>query len=420
MTDAARPSAGGGPKPKAGKRGKTIVIYSQSDLGRDPRVHRQIELLSGNYRVIAFGKKPPSLPVDRFHDLTELIGIPKGKRISPTFLAAYVRDFGLARFFATAVMYLLDTVPAFPRLNEFWHTRVARGGALRRLRDVPCDLIIANDLTALGVCGAAKGDRKLLYDAHEYSPGQFPRDFRHLNKRVHSRHMLRKHLPACDSVSTVGDGAAGLYKRVFGVSCAVITNAPGYHDIHPVDRGDGRIRLVHHGIAARKRDLERLIDVMRLLDDRFTLDFFLLSPNPRYYAELKAYAADDPRITFNEPVAMQTLPEVLNDYDVGFWLYKPATLNLAHALPNKFFEFVQARLAVAIGPTPEMARYTRHYGFGVVSEDFTPESMARALLALTPERIMEYKIRAHQCAMELSAEPNNRKILALVEGLIGA
>jgi len=418
--EAARSSAGEELLPNSGKRRKTIIIYSQSDLGRDPRVHRQIELLSGNYRVIAFGKKPPSLPVDRFHDLTALIGIPKGKRLSPAFLASYLRDFGLARFVATAVMYILDALPAFPRLNEFWHTRVARAGVLRRLRGIPCDLIIANDLTALGVCAAAKGGRKLLYDAHEYSPGQFPRDFRHLNKRVHTRYMLRKLLPSCDSVSTVGDGAAGLYRRAFGVSCHVVTNAPGYHDIHPVDRKDGRIRLVHHGIAARKRDLERLVDVMRLLDGRFTLDFFLLAPNPLYYAELKAYAAGDSRITFNEPVAMQTLPEVLNEYDVGFWLYKPATINLAYALPNKFFEFVQARLAVAVGPTPEMAHYTRRYGFGVVSDDFSPESMARVLLELGPERIMEYKNKAHLCALELSAEPNKRKLLALVEGLIGA
>lgn len=418
--DAERPLTEEGPEPGARTRKKTIVIYSQSDLGRDPRVHRQIELLSGSYRLIAFGKKPPSLPVARFHDLTALIGIPGGKRINPAFLASYLRDFGLARFFVTAVMYLLDAVPAFPRLNEFWHTRMARGGALRRLRDTPCDLIIANDLTALGVCAAAKGGRKLLYDAHEYSPGQFPRDFRHLNKRIHSRYMLRKLLPSCDSVSTAGDGAAGLYGKVFGVPCEVITNAPGYHDIHPVDRGDGRIRLVHHGIAARKRDLERLVDVMRLLDDRFTLDFFLLAPNPQYYDELKAYAAGDPRITFNEPVAMQSLPEVLNEYDIGFWLYKPTTINLAYALPNKFFEFVQARLAVAVGPTPEMARYTRHYGFGVVSDDFSPESMARLLLALSPERIMEYKNKAQLCALELSAEPNKKKMLALVEGLIGA
>ena len=116
---------------------------------------------------------------------------------------------------------------------------------------------------------------------------------------------------------------------------------------------------------------------------------------------------------------MQRLPHTLNAYDIGFYILKPISFNTLHALPNKFFEFVQARLMVAIGPSPEMAAYVERYGLGVVAKDFTPESMAAALSDLTQERIMEYKMNAHKCAWELSSEPNNEKILALVRGLIG-
>jgi hypothetical protein len=31
------------------------------------------------------------------------------------------------------------------------------------------------------------------------------------------------------------------------------------------------------------------------------------------------------------------------------------------ALPNKFFEFIQARLAVAIWPSPEMSKITKTF-----------------------------------------------------------
>jgi len=399
---------------------KIIAIYSQSDLANDPRVHRQIEILSTHYRIVAFGKNPPAVSVDKFCDIAELIGIPEDKKISFAQVVDYVREFGLARFFSIGFMYTLSQLPILPAFQKYWQTKIARGAVARRLSSTECDLIIANDDTALAVCTLVKGGRKLLFDAHEYTPGQFPHRKRYLGQRTHARYQLKKCLPSCDVVTTVGSGIAGLYERMFGVSCSIITNAPSYRVLSPVLRDDGKIRLVHHGLAARKRDLETMVDVLRLLDSRFTLDFFLVPQDPAYYSEIRKYTQDDPRITFNEPVPMRMLPETLNAFDVGFWLYKPATLNLAHALPNKFFEFVQARLAVAVGPTPEMSRYIGTYGFGLVSEDFTPESMARALSGLTSGRIKDYKEKADQCARALSSEPNEARLLSIVADLIGA
>ena len=406
-------------KEKSVPNRKTIVIYSQSDLSRDPRVHRQIELLAKHYRIIAFGKKPPTIKVDRFLDIAQMIGIPERKTISANFFLEYIKRFGIVAFFAVSGMKVLDRIPACQAFLSFWMTKVVCRKVLSRLKAIQCDLIVANDLSALPVCAEAKGNRKLLYDAHEYSPGQFPRERKYLAKRSFARYALQRYLPYCDIVTAVGNGIARLYRLRFGIDCTVITNAPSYSDLRPQQTEKGKIRLVHHGLAARRRNLELMIDVMGLLDDRFTLDFYLVFFDPVYYQQLKGYAAKDPKITFHDPVSMQRLPYTLNAYDIGFWLFEPITLNLSHALPNKFFEFVQARLMVAIGPSPEMAAYVERYGLGVVAKDFTPESMAAALSDLTQERIMEYKMNAHKCAWELSSEPNNEKILALVRGLIG-
>ena len=53
---------------------------------------------------------------------------------------------------------------------------------------------------------------------------------------------------------------------------------------------------------------------------------------------------------------MHELPRMANDYDVGLYLLPPTNFNQRYALPNKFFEFIQGRLAIAIGPSPEMAK----------------------------------------------------------------
>jgi hypothetical protein len=60
------------------------------------------------------------------------------------------------------------------------------------------------------------------------------------------------------------------------------------------------------------------------------------------------------------------------------------TFNLKYILPNKFFEFIQARLAVAIGPSVEMKRLVKEWDCGIVAANFEAKSMAAEINRLTP------------------------------------
>jgi hypothetical protein len=82
----------------------------------------------------------------------------------------------------------------------------------------------------------------------------------------------------------------------------------------------------------------------------------------------------------------------------------PTNFNLANALPNKFFEAVQARLGVIVGPSPAMVSLVREYGFGTVTEDFTTDALTATLKSLTPELVSGWKQAAHEAAHALSAE----------------
>jgi len=400
------------------KSGKTVLVYSQSDLVRDPRVHRQIELLSGEYNLVVFGNTPPKAKVAKFYDLVSLIGLPENRDRSKKAAIALFRRIGLKKFIIMSIRQFLKSVPIAPALQAYWDCRVVRGNVIRRIRKTPCDLIIANDYSGLAVCAAAKGKRKLLYDAHEYTPGQFPRTKAHLAQRTHARYVIRKNIGHCDMVMTIGDGIARLYERMFGAHCEVVTNAPAYRDLSPSRGGEDKIRLVHHGVAAKNRDLEKLIDMMGFLDEKFSLDFYLVPFDEVYYSILRSRARDNPRISFHEPVDMLHLPEELHQYDIGCYLFNPNCINIAYALPNKFFEFVQARLAIAIGPVPEMGCYVKKYGLGVVSEDFEPKTMARVLSRLDRDAIMEFKRASDARAWELSSEPNARIIKRIVAELL--
>ena len=100
-----------------------------------------------------------------------------------------------------------------------------------------------------------------------------------------------------------------------------------------------------------------------------------------------------------------------NGYDAGIVFFPPLTANLEHALPNKFFDLIQARVAIVTGPSPEMAGIVREFGCGVVAAGFTLDALVAALGELTPEGIAEMKEGAGRAAEVHSAERNRDTLL---------
>src|SRR5690606_36972605 len=116
--------------------------------------------------------------------------------------------------------------------------------------------------------------------------------------------------------------------------------------------------LVHSGGAVPGRNLEAMIDVAVALGPGYSLDLYLMPAGDRgrYLATLRERAAAHPGITFHAPVTPAELPATLNRYDIGVFWIPPFNTNARYTLPNKLFDYVQGRLAIAVGPTEEMAR----------------------------------------------------------------
>ena len=156
-----------------------------------------------------------------------------------------------------------------------------------------------------------------------------------------------------------------------------------------------------------------MIEVMNLLDKRFSLDLYLQG-NQAYIADLKLIAASNERIQFKAPVPFKKIHEMLSNYDLGFYFLKPTGLNTLYSLPNKFFEFIQARLVVAIGPSPDMAEIANEFKMAVISREFSAQSMANALNALTEEEFMRMKEQTRIAAEELNWEKESQVLSSLL------
>ena len=163
-----------------------------------------------------------------------------------------------------------------------------------------------------------------------------------------------------------------------------------------------------------------MIDAVRALDDRVTLDLYLVpgGDGGAYQRALERRAAGCDRIRFRAPVAPAALPSTLNEYDLGVFVIPPTHTNARLTLPNKFFDFVQARLGIVVGPTIEMQRLVERHGLGVVTADFGVAELVRAIRHLTPKAVRGFKMASDAASRELSFEADAAVIRELVSPLL--
>jgi glycosyltransferase involved in cell wall biosynthesis len=89
-------------------------------------------------------------------------------------------------------------------------------------------------------------------------------------------------------------------------------------------------------------------------------------------------------------------------------VFPATTFNLEHSLPNKLFEAVQGRVAVIVGPSPDMADLVREHGIGLVLPGADAASLHAAFETLEVEQVDAWKLATDRAARELSAEQQQR------------
>lgn len=372
---------------------KKILIISFTDQKNDPRVNRQIRFLKDKYKVSTVGLKNAKIENVIFY----LLERKKGS------------------FFSKVKKAILCKIKKFEKV--YWDTYEFYI-LIDELMNKKFDIIISNDIESLPFALRIANGAKILLDAHEYTPKEFEDRFiwRFILKD-YKEYLCKIYIKCCDRMITVSAGIVDEYNKNFNIKPDIITNASEYVDIKPSKVNNKHIRLIHHGGAVPSRKIESMIKMMEYLDNGFTLDLMLIPTIPTYLKKLKSMVKNKEKIRFLEPISIQEVVTFINTYDIGVYILEENSFNNKYALPNKFFDFIQARLVVAIGPTLEMARIVKQYDIGIVADNFTPESMAKELNKLTKDKIDYYKHQSEKYAYELSSEGNRQKLQKLIAEL---
>jgi glycosyltransferase involved in cell wall biosynthesis len=386
---------------------RSVLVIAFSPLHEDARVQRQISCLGRDHdvTVVAYGSLPAELSA---HARLLALPPPRGS----------VRRHG----FGLALLGAGRLTPERVYRRWYWNRDEYRA-TIARTRELRPDIVVANDWTALPVALeiAARSGARVLADMHEYAPSQrVNRGYWRLLYAPMITFMIRDHLPRVDAAITVSKMIAERYEREFGVAMDVIMNASDverFPEARPVEQD--RIRLVHHGVCIPERHIETMVDAAAALGRPFELDLMLVERDRAYMRRMRRRAerAGCDNVRFRAPVPPSRIVDTIAEYDIGVCVHRPITFNLQAVLPNKFFDYVAAGLAVCTGPSPEITRLAREGGFGIIADGFGVDDLRRALAALTPAQIGALKRAAVGARGALTARTQMASFRRIVETL---
>jgi len=327
---------------------KRIYIGVTNDLVTDQRADRTATFLQGKgYKVTLVGRYIPgySQPVSRGYDT---------KRFSLLFKRGFLfyASFNLRLFF-----YLLNK---------------------------NISLVVANDLDTLPACYLVSRVKRVpvLYDSHEYFtevPELAGRKF------VRSIWLLLERivLPHIRYSMTVNESLASVYQEKYGLEMEVVRNLPRYIEEpqggSPADASAPvRPVILYQGALNKGRGLEKMILAMGYLDG---YELQLLGDGDITHTLVKLVQSNnlEDRVRFPGRKPFNELAPVTAAAALGISLEEQAGLNYYYALPNKLFNYIQARIPVLVSAFPEMINIVDRYRVGMYLDNPDPETIASAV-----------------------------------------
>lgn len=374
---------------------KKILILAYSPLISDPRIQRQINALKADFIIETSG----------FSNC--------GDETIPFYQIYTPPPFSLKRKIKRLLQYIT-------RQFDDYYWDMGKTSLMQVLRKNSYATIIANDIHTLPLALAiADNNGSVYFDAHEYHPQEFEDNIKwKLYHKPYIEYLCKKYIPKANAFSTVCEGIAKKYNEYIGILPVVITNATYYYNLKPSEVVTDKITLIHHGASIPSRKIEQMIDVMQFLGEKYSLFLMLTNTESEYYTKITSYASKYKNVFFVKPVPYNEIVTIINQYDIGLYCLPLNSFNNHFALPNKFFEFVQARLAIVISANPEMANLLNKHNLGLAIANYTPESIATAIKKLSVEQINQFKHNSNSAASILSAEDNMKKINLIVSNLV--
>ncbi len=410
-------------------RAPIIGIVSQSSIADDPRVRRQGDALrAAGWNVIGVGlagarAQNPAwqiLTSDDVGHLPERPGMPVTGYRSSGWRRAAIRALGVTPVLALSeYQHRLLSVLVDRRRAEtvYWTLNSVLWDLLALGASRPVDMWLGNDWTSLPIVARLARQQRVpyAYDTHELAADEFneSRRWRYVERPIRIA-IEGQFIRDAAVVSTVSSGIAARLKRLHRLDATplVVRSTPRFQRMEPRPLGE-QIRVLYHGAVWQHRGLEASIRSVAAWRPEF--DLTIRGPvSDGYRAQLEREidaAGVRGRVHIVPPVPMIDLVREAAAFDIGLFALPGHSRHNRYALPNKFFEYTMAGLALCISDLPEMAGLLRQYDLGRLIPAVEPAAIAAAINSFDRNAIAAYKRNALKAAKELNWERESEKMV---------
>ena len=291
------------------------------------------------------------------------------------------------------------------------------------------NLLVSNDLDTLlpNFLISRLKNFPLVYDSHE--------NFTEVPELVNRKWVqntwkaIEKFIfPRLKHVFTVNESLAAIFREKYGVDVKVVRNVPYFRE-YQVEKSrselglpeDKKIILMQGAGINIQRGAEEAItghEIPRQCT-------FAHHRRWRCHREFEKnggrslYCRDKvrfiPRLPFDE------LYQFTVHADIGLTIDKDTNINYRFSLPNKLFDYIQARVPVLASPLPEISKIILRYDVGCLIENHDPQHIADKIREMLgdPVRIAKWKENLKFAAAELCWENEKQALITVYETYAG-
>jgi glycosyltransferase involved in cell wall biosynthesis len=284
------------------------------------------------------------------------------------------------------------------------------------IEETTYDLCLVERLELLPALLQCKSIKKIIFDLREYHPAQDEQSLVwRLLRRPEAKRIYRHHLPEVNGVITVSKGIQSRLLSEWGVNSCVALSVPNQESISPVTIPSRPIKLVHHGVAAKKRGVDFVIDAIGGMSSA-TLTLFLVG-RKMDIEYLVNRASQYENIEFREAVHPTKIVESMSEFDMGLAFFPLNNLNLVHSMPNKFFEYITAGIPVLVASGTDMAGFVEESSFGFTTEYSSEKSLREFIESITPEDLIRQRHFLAETQEKISPSIQKAVLISLVEAV---
>lgn len=324
---------------------KKIIVSVTSDLVSDNRVHKVCTTLYNmGFHVLLVGRKlPKSLPVQ-----TRLYKVKRFNlvfRKGPQFYAEY-----------NIRLYL------FLLFSKF-------------------DLLLSNDLDTLpaNFLASKVKIKPLVYDSHEYFT-EVPELIGRSRVKKIWEWLEKKMVPEIKHAFTVCNSIANIFEEKYGTPFKVVRNIPeSAKDFSSITKTEKPEKIIlYQGAVNIGRGLKQAILAMHFIENAK----LIIAGDGDIKIDLEKLVSKEHlqnKVEFTGRLPLEELTKLTPQADLGLSIEEDLGLNYRFALPNKLFDYIQARVPVLITNLPEMAAIVNQYQIGEITESLEPELLAEKI-----------------------------------------